>query len=70
MKVTLILYGSPKQYSAAHRPVRWAAWPEYYVRTEKSPFGLEEALARAKPMPGETVLNTVEVECGKMGEPK
>jgi len=62
MKVTLILYGSPKQYSAGHRPVTWAQRPKYYVRVERSPFGLDEALARAKPIEGETVLNTVEVE--------
>lgn len=62
MKKTLILYGSPKQYSAAHKRVHNPGQPAYYVRAESSPFDLDEALAHAKPIAGETVLNTVEVE--------
>lgn len=62
MKKTLILYGSPKQYSAGHKRVHCSGQPEYFVRVETSPFGLLEALDRAKPTKGEVVLNTVEVE--------
>lgn len=62
MKRTIILYGSPKQYSAAHKRVHCSGQPEYFVRMEVSPYGIAEALEHAKPKPGETVLNTVEAE--------
>lgn len=62
MKKTLILYGSPKQYSNAHRPVNpYGGERKYFVRVEYSPYDLGEALAHAKPIAGETVLNTVEI---------
>lgn len=62
MKTTLVLYGSAEKFHGGYKNVCFGGLPPYYVRAEKSPFGLEEALAKAKPRPGETVLNTVEVE--------
>lgn len=62
MKRTIILYGSNKQYSNAHKRVHNAGQPEYFVRMQVHPGTLDDALAAAKPLSGETVLNTVETD--------
>lgn len=66
---SLILYGSPKKLTNAHKlvshignaipPNGAKAQPEYYVRMKVLNCGFEDALFHAKPMEGETVLNTV-----------
>lgn len=62
MKTTLILYGSPVQFHMGYRRVTGSQQPPYFVRVETHPGTMEQALADAKPKPGETVLNTVESE--------
>lgn len=69
VKRTYILYGSDKQYSAGHKRVHSSGQPPYFVRMEVHPGTLDQALAEAKPIRGETVLNTIEtdglIESGK-----
>lgn len=60
MTKTLILYGSSRRWTAAHKRVSYPSQPDYFVRVETSPFNLLEALDKAKPRPGEVVLNTVD----------
>ena len=61
---TIIIYGSPKKLTRSHKPVYWLGCGfEYFVRVEKfiDGGGCEEALSRAIPMEGETVLNTIDI---------
>jgi hypothetical protein len=61
---SLILYGSPKKLTNAHKLVTVHTTfkqPEYYVRADLFHGGIDAALEKAKPMTGETVLNTVEI---------
>lgn len=68
---SIILYGSPTKLTNAHKPVHTVgnpnppnggkAQPAYYVRMEVVNFHFEEALDKAKPTPGEIVLNTVPI---------
>lgn len=68
--MTIILYGSPTKLSNAHKPVRnhgipcngGKQQPEYFVRMKcVGEVGDLEALDMARPMKGETVLNTIEL---------
>ena len=67
---SLIFYGSPRKLSNAHKPVTITRpgtmyhQPEYYVRADLVDGDCESALDKAKPMEGETVLNTVDVIYG------
>lgn len=67
---TAILYGSSCKLTKAHKPVHnhgnppkgAQKQPPYFVRMKVLECGdLLDALNKAKPMPGETVLNTVHV---------
>jgi hypothetical protein len=61
---SLILYGSPIKLTNAHKLVTTNATfkqPAYYVRADLFHGGIDSALQKAKPMTGETVLNTVEI---------
>ena len=66
---SLILYGSPTKLSNAHKlvtvppqpPHGAKRQPDYFVRVDTFNGSMDAALDAAKPMPGETVLNTVEV---------
>lgn len=68
---TAILYGSRVKLTNAHKPVHTVGnpnpprgaekQPAYFVRMKVTPWDLDEALLKAKPMVGETVLNTVEL---------
>jgi len=73
MKIA-ILYGSTKNLSVLHRPVHIMNETPYYVRMEiidKEQYEKDEKriqgigpgcyLSMTNPMPGETVLNTVEL---------
>jgi len=62
---SLILYGSRKKLTNAHKPVtvtregqEIGRQPEYYVRADLFNGDIDEALDKAKPMEGELVLNT------------
>jgi hypothetical protein len=57
-KITLTIYGSEKRLTAQHQRVH----PNYFVRIKRSNEGPDFALAEARPMEGETVLNSVEIE--------
>jgi len=63
---SLILYGSPVKLSNAHHLVthdtksKFGKTPRYYVRCNVCTLNLVSALDHVKPLPGETVLNTVE----------
>lgn len=57
-----ILYGSRVKLTGAHKPVftpRNGKRAEYYVRVKVVDLDINEALLKARPMVGETVLNTV-----------
>lgn len=63
---SLILYGSATKLSKAHyRVTRHGSnrfpTPLYFVRAQVFNGDVEAALSKAKPLPGETVLNTVEL---------
>lgn len=56
-----IFYGSPTKLSNAHKRVNGNKQAEYYVRMDTVHGDCESALTKAKPQPGETVLNTVDL---------
>lgn len=57
----LIFYGSYRKISNAHKLVTGNKQPCYYVRTEfKRNMDNVTALSNAKPLPDETLLNTVD----------
>lgn len=57
-----ILYGSPTKLSNAHFPVGNMHGQNYYVRMVIAKgFDCEGLLKHAKPLEGETVLNTVDL---------
>lgn len=56
---SFIFYGSPVKHTHAHRLVTQPPQPEYFVRAETVDGDEAQALDRAKPMMGETVLNSV-----------
>ena len=67
---SIILYGSMHKLTNAHKPVhskstggklRRGGFQQtpYYVRMKVVPFDMATALDKAKPMIGETVLNTI-----------
>ena len=65
---SLILYGARKKLTKAHTLVSWkphgkthVVQPKYYVRVSQFDGDDLSALANAKPMKGESVLNTVEI---------
>lgn len=65
---SLILYGSPTKLTNAHKPVTVGTVPPrgqpqipYFVRADTFNGDIDSALEHAKPMEGETVLNTVPV---------
>lgn len=67
-----ILYGSPVKLTNAHKPVHTRGNPKpphgakpqpaYYVRMKIINDDIVGALNKAKPLHGETVLNTVELD--------
>jgi len=60
---SLILYGSKVKLTNSHKLVTgWRNQPDYYVRVDTFNGDYPEALDKAKPMEGETVLNTVPLE--------
>lgn len=62
MKTAIILYGSHTPLTVAHQQITLPGYPHrsYYIRAERvSVRTLGEALDRARPIDGETVLNTV-----------
>lgn len=56
---SLILYGCEKKLTHAHKIVKTD--PLYFVRADLFHGSCEQALEKADPKPGETVLNTVEI---------
>lgn len=63
-----IFYGSRVKLTNAHKAVHHAtkpptgeAQPPYFVRMVVRNMSMEDALDKAKPMVGETVLNSVEL---------
>jgi hypothetical protein len=44
-----------------HQPIFLHGGRPYYIRAEKTDLDLSEALSKAEPIKGETVLNTVEI---------
>lgn len=60
--ISLILYGSKKKLSRNHWPVTDHHQPKYYVRTKIFHGDCDEALIKAKPHQGESVLNTVPLD--------
>lgn len=60
---SLVLYGSTMPLTNAHiRVTPFFQQSLYYVRVETFNGDMQEALQKAKPMLGETVLNTVEIK--------
>lgn len=63
-----VLYGSPLKLTNAHKPVHSHGniggnrQPEYFVRMDTVEGGMVQALDKAKPMVGETVLNSVQLQ--------
>lgn len=63
---SLILYGSPHKLTKSHKLVthqissKLCPVPKYYVRAKVFHGDTLTALDKAKPLPGETILNTVE----------
>ena len=63
MRTVLIVYGSSRQLTNAHKPVHHSRkQPAYFVRIDavKSDLDLCDTLQLAKPMEFETLLNTIE----------
>jgi hypothetical protein len=60
---TLILYGSQKKLTNAHKLVTVPrnGQPRYYVRAKLTHMDMLDALMHAKPKRGETVLNTIPI---------
>lgn len=58
---SIVLYGCHIKLSNAHKPVHGTNQPPYYVRMKEVQGDMAHALDKAKPLPGETVLNTVEL---------
>lgn len=56
---SIVLYGCHIKLSNAHKPVHGTNQPPYYVRMDTVEGDAVHALDKAKPLPGETVLNTV-----------
>ncbi len=56
-----ILYGCPTKLSNAHKKVSGNKQPDFFVRMDTIEGDCSSALSKAKPMHGETVLNTVEL---------
>ena len=59
---SLIIYGSQTKLTNVHKLVTGPKQPKYFVRVNQFNGDMTQALEKAKPMTGETVLNTVEVE--------
>jgi hypothetical protein len=59
-----ILYGCRRQISPLHRPVHLPGGGEYFVRADVVDWreDIGALLEQAKPVAGETVLNTVWVD--------
>jgi len=60
---SLIVYGCFSKLTNAHKRVTnpKAGQPFYYVRVKVVAGDCSEALGHAKPMTGETVLNTIDI---------
>ena len=59
---SLILYGSQVKLTNSHKLVTgFNGQPDYYVRVSHFNGSHKEALDKARPMPGEVVLNTVPI---------
>lgn len=61
--MTAILYAAKSKLTEKHCVVFVPdrTWPIVYIRMEVLKASLVDALAMAKPMEGETVLNTIEL---------
>lgn len=58
---SLILYGSKTRLYQGHVEIK-SKPPKYFVRFEIFHGSTDEALSKARPQFGETVLNTVSIE--------
>jgi hypothetical protein len=56
---SFILYSSTEKLSNAHRLVTGKGQPKIYVRAKVVKGDIGEALASARPLKGETVLNSI-----------
>ena len=56
-----IFYGSPTKLTNSHKRVSGYKQADYFVRMDTVQGDCESALTKAKPQPGETVLNTVDL---------
>lgn len=67
---SIILYGSPKKLTNAHKPVHHASTPpppaqpqpEYFVRVKVHRGDVDSAMMAARPQEGEILLNTVQLD--------
>jgi hypothetical protein len=64
MTKSLILYGARTKLTDAHKPVHSnnGKQSKYYVRMQQVNKNIDDALDAAKPMAGETVLNSIPIE--------
>jgi hypothetical protein len=58
----LILYGSSKKLTNAHKLVTGRLQPKFYVRAKIVSGDCDAAMAKVKCMPGENLLNTQDIE--------
>ena len=58
--MTAVLYSAKTKLSPAHQFVSCGRSGELWIRVETTNDDIDTALTKAKPMEGETVLNTVE----------
>lgn len=56
---SLILYSALIKLSTDHHPLETPHGKPIYIRMEEVPMGIAEALDTARPLEGETVLNTI-----------
>jgi hypothetical protein len=59
---TLTFFGCDRKLTKSHKLVTQRGQPPYYVRTKLSSRSDVDALSNAKPLPQETVLNTVTMQ--------
>jgi hypothetical protein len=57
-----IFYGSPTKLSNVHKRVSGQKQADYFVRMDTVSGDCVRALEKTKPLPGETVLNTVDLK--------
>lgn len=59
---SIVLYGSSTKLTKAHKRVHGMKQHPYYVRMKEVDGDMGNALSKAKPLFGETVLNTVPID--------